>query len=46
MPANMMKAPVGSSKLNVIGSSSAIVSAGPMPGQHADERAERDADAA
>src|SRR3954451_17670983 len=32
MPANMMKAPVGSSKLNVIGSSSAIVSAGPMPG--------------
>src|SRR3954465_15178687 len=32
MPANMMKAPVGSSKLNVIGSSSAIVSAGPIPG--------------
>src|SRR5829696_10502636 len=32
MPANMMNAPVGSSKLNVIGSSSAIVSAGPMPG--------------
>ena len=27
-----MKAPVGSSKLNVIGSSSAIVSAGPIPG--------------
>ena len=33
-----MNAPAGSSKLNVIGSSSAIVSAGPMPGQHADER--------
>src|SRR3954468_16401025 len=32
MPANMMKAPVGSSKLNVIGSNSAIVSAGPIPG--------------
>ena len=32
MPANMMNAPVGSSKLNVSGSSSAIVSAGPMPG--------------
>src|ERR1700709_183358 len=32
MPANMMKAPVGSLKLNVIGSSSAIVSAGPIPG--------------
>ena len=32
MPANMMKAPVGSLKLNVSGSSSAIVSAGPMPG--------------
>ena len=32
MPANMMKAPAGSSKLNVIGSSSAIVSAGPIPG--------------
>src|SRR5829696_1302099 len=32
MPANMMNAPVGSSKLNVSGSSNAIVSAGPMPG--------------
>ncbi len=32
MPANRMKAPTGSSKLNVIGSSSAIVSAGPIPG--------------
>src|SRR5215218_7450507 len=32
MPANMMKAPVGSSKLKVIGSSSAMVSAGPIPG--------------
>ena len=32
MPANRMNAPTGSSKLNVIGSSSAIVSAGPIPG--------------
>ena len=32
MPANRMNAPTGSLKLNVIGSSSAIVSAGPMPG--------------
>jgi hypothetical protein len=31
MPPNMMKAPTGSS-LNVSGSSSEIVSAGPMPG--------------
>ena len=32
MPAKRMNAPTGSEKLNVIGSSSAIVSAGPMPG--------------
>ena len=32
MPANRMNAPTGSLKLNVIGSSSATVSAGPMPG--------------
>ncbi len=32
MPANRMNAPTGSEKLNVIGSSSATVSAGPMPG--------------
>ena len=46
MPANRMNAPAGSSKLNVIGSSSAIVSAGPIPGstpisvpeRHADRR--------
>src|SRR6478735_6700793 len=31
MPANRIKAPVGS-RVNVIGSSSATVSAGPMPG--------------
>src|SRR5262245_39158066 len=33
MPAKRMKAPTGSSKLKVIGSSSAMVSAGPMPGR-------------
>ena len=44
MPANMMKAAVGST-LKVIGSSSATVSAGPEPGQHADRGAERGADA-
>ena len=32
MPAKRMNAPTGSLKLNVIGNSSAIVSAGPMPG--------------
>ena len=32
MPAKRMNAPTGSSKLNVIGSSSATVNAGPMPG--------------
>src|SRR5829696_10327175 len=32
MPANRMNAPTGSLKLNVIGSSSATVSAGPIPG--------------
>src|ERR1700754_2839167 len=32
MPAKRMNAPTGSSKLNVIGSSSATVSAGPIPG--------------
>src|SRR5690242_10859988 len=32
MPANMMNAPVGSLKLNVSGRSSAMVTAGPMPG--------------
>ena len=32
MPAKRMNAPIGSSKLNVSGSSSAIVSAGPIPG--------------
>ena len=43
MPANMISAPVGSS-LAVTGSSSATVSAGPDTRQHADRRAERDAD--
>jgi hypothetical protein len=32
MPANMMKAPIGSLKLKVSGSSSAIATAGPIPG--------------
>src|SRR3712207_4347444 len=32
MPAKRMNAPTGSSKLKVMGSSSATVSAGPMPG--------------
>src|ERR687890_406623 len=32
MPAKRMNAPTGSEKLNVSGSSSAIVSAGPIPG--------------
>src|SRR3954454_14669143 len=32
MPANRMNAPTGSLKLNVIGSSSATVRAGPIPG--------------
>jgi hypothetical protein len=42
MPPNMMKALVGS-RLNVTGSRSATVSAGPDAGQHADRRAQRDA---
>ena len=45
MPASMIRAVTGS-KLNVIGSSIAIVAVGPMPGQDADERAEEDADEA
>ena len=45
MPASMMSAETGG-RLNVIGSSMAMVASGPMPGQHADQRAEEHPDEA